>query len=168
MDVQKDALKTGRLDQVLRALAGYIEPPEMADASAPVRRCHRYLSERRAYLNYPDALANGLPIGSGEIESAHRTIAQQRLKRAGAIHNCLYRVSGGRIGGRFSGAPVLLLEVRGRKSGALQTVPLLYVTTDRGFALIASFAGSPKRIGSTAPPAFRDASTCRAMPADRS
>jgi hypothetical protein len=84
MDEQKDALKTGRLDQVLRALAGHIEPPEMADASAPVRRCHRYLSERRAYLKYRDALANDLPIGSGEIESAHRSIAQQRLKRPGA------------------------------------------------------------------------------------
>ena len=30
------------------------------------------------------ALAQGLPIGSGEIESAHRYIVQQRLKRPGA------------------------------------------------------------------------------------
>ncbi|HTT82302.1 MAG TPA: nitroreductase family deazaflavin-dependent oxidoreductase [Rhizomicrobium sp.] len=66
------------------------------------------------------------------------------VKSAVAIHNLLYRASGGRIGGRLSGAPVLLLKVKGRKSGALQTVPLLYVTTDKGFALIASFAGSPK------------------------
>jgi hypothetical protein len=29
-------------------------------------------------------LANDLPIGSGEIESAHRYIAQQRLKLPGA------------------------------------------------------------------------------------
>jgi hypothetical protein len=84
MDGQKDALKTGRLDQVLRSLAGHIEPPETDDDSAPVRKCHRYLSERRAHLNYRDALANDLPIGSGEIESAHRYIAQQRLKRPGA------------------------------------------------------------------------------------
>jgi hypothetical protein len=35
-------------------------------------------------LNYREALANDLPIGSGEIESAHRYIAQQRLKRPGA------------------------------------------------------------------------------------
>ena len=84
MDAQKDALKTGRLDQVLRALAGHIEPPEVDDDQAPVRRCHRYLSDRRNHLNYRDALANDLPIGSGEIESAHRYIAQQRLKRPGA------------------------------------------------------------------------------------
>jgi hypothetical protein len=35
-------------------------------------------------LNYRQALAEGLPIGSGEIESAHRYVAQQRLKRPGA------------------------------------------------------------------------------------
>jgi len=84
MDGQKDALKTGRLDQVLRSLAGHIEPLDTDDDSAPVRKCHRYLSERRTHLNYRDALANELPIGSGEIESAHRYITQQRLKRPGA------------------------------------------------------------------------------------
>ena len=84
MDAQKNALKTGRLDQALTALAGHIEAPEVDDDQAPVRRCHRYLSGRRNQLNYRDALANDLPIGSGEIESAHRYIAQQRLKLPGA------------------------------------------------------------------------------------
>jgi Uncharacterised protein family (UPF0236) len=84
MEAQKEALKTGRLDQVLAALAGNIEATEVDDDQAPVRRCHRYLSGRRNQLNYRDALANDLPIGSGEIESAHRYIAQQRLKRPGA------------------------------------------------------------------------------------
>ena len=84
MNAQKEALKTGRLDQALAALAGHIEAPEVDDDQAPVRRCHRYLSGRRNHLNYHDALAKELPIGSGEIESAHRYIAQQRLKRPGA------------------------------------------------------------------------------------
>jgi deazaflavin-dependent oxidoreductase (nitroreductase family) len=66
------------------------------------------------------------------------------VKSAVAVHNFFYRVSGGRFGSRFSGAPVLLLTVKGRKSGALRTVPLLFVTTDKGFGLIASFAGSAK------------------------
>jgi deazaflavin-dependent oxidoreductase (nitroreductase family) len=66
------------------------------------------------------------------------------VKSAVAVHNYLYRISSGRVGGKFSGAPVLLLKVKGRKFGELRTVPLLYVTTDRGYALIASFAGSPK------------------------
>jgi hypothetical protein len=84
MEAQKDALKTGRLDSVLAALAPHIEAPQADDDQAPVRRCHRYLSDRRNQLNYRDALANDLPIGSGEIESAHRYIAQQRLKLPGA------------------------------------------------------------------------------------
>jgi hypothetical protein len=84
MDAQKDALKSGGLDKTLRALARHIEAPEVDDEHAPVRRCHRYLNGRRNQLNYREALANDLPIGSGEIESAHRYIAQQRLKRPGA------------------------------------------------------------------------------------
>ena len=66
LETQKDALKSGRLDAVLRALAGYCEPPEVDDEHAPVRTCHRYLSARANQLNYRQALAEGLPIGSGE------------------------------------------------------------------------------------------------------
>ena len=84
METQKEALKDGRLDAVLRVLAEHREPPEVDDEHAPVRTCHRYLGARADQLNYRQALAKGLPIGSGEIESAHRYVAQQRLKRPGA------------------------------------------------------------------------------------
>lgn len=84
METQKDALKTGRLDEVLRALVPYCEPPGTSDDEAPVRVCHRYLSGRRDQLKYREALAEELPIGSGEIESAHRYVAQKRLKLPGA------------------------------------------------------------------------------------
>jgi Uncharacterised protein family (UPF0236) len=84
IEAQKAALKDGRLDAVLQALAPRREAPEVDDEHAPVRRCHRYLAARKNQLNYRQALAEGLPIGSGEIESAHRHVAQQRLKRPGA------------------------------------------------------------------------------------
>lgn len=84
IETQKEALKAGRLDATLQALADHCEAPEVDDEQAPVRCCHRYLSGRRTQLDYRGALANGLPIGSGEIESAHRYVAQQRLKRPGA------------------------------------------------------------------------------------
>ncbi len=84
MDVQKDALKTGRVEAVLDALAPHCEAPDVTDEQAPVRACHRYLGARRNQLNYPEALVEGLPIGSGEIESAHRYVAQKRLKLPGA------------------------------------------------------------------------------------
>ena len=84
MAAQKNALKTGRADEVLQALAAHCEPVGTGDGEAPVRACHRYLSGRESQLNYHEALAEGLPIGSGEIESAHRYVAQKRLKLPGA------------------------------------------------------------------------------------
>jgi hypothetical protein len=84
IETQKEAIKSGRLDTTLQALASQCEAPEVCDEQAPVRRCHRYLSSRTAQLDYRGALANGLPIGSGEIESAHRYVAQKRLKLPGA------------------------------------------------------------------------------------
>src|SRR5271163_2088926 len=52
MEAQKDALKTGRLDKALQALARHFEAAEVDDDQAPVRRCHRYLIGRRNQLNY--------------------------------------------------------------------------------------------------------------------
>ena len=83
MDEQKTRLKTQQADELLTILLKHVEAPEVDDASAPVRQCHRYLSNRRQQLHYQLTLAKELPIGSGEIESAHRYIAQQRLKRPG-------------------------------------------------------------------------------------
>jgi hypothetical protein len=84
MEAQKDALKTGRVDAVLSALLPHRESHDVSDEQAPVRVCHRYLGARAAQLNYREAIAEGLPIGSGEIESAHRYVAQKRLKLPGA------------------------------------------------------------------------------------
>ena len=38
------------------------------------------------------------------------------MKSISGTHKALYRVSGGRIGGRMKGMPVLLLITRGRRS----------------------------------------------------
>jgi hypothetical protein len=84
MEEQKERLKTQQSGKVLQALQPHIEKDDIADGDAPVRRCHRYLSHRQDQLDYQSALARGLPIGSGEIESAHRYIVQKRLKLPGA------------------------------------------------------------------------------------
>jgi len=81
---QQEDLKANRTLRVLAALKPHLEPATQADEAAPVRCCYRYLLKRLDYLNYGDALARGLPIGSGEIESAHRYVVQKRLKLAGA------------------------------------------------------------------------------------
>lgn len=84
MDEQKNRLKTQRTNELLQTLQEHLEAPEVEDDNAPVRQCQRYLSHRHEQLDYQSALVRDLPIGSGEIESAHRYIVQQRLKRPGA------------------------------------------------------------------------------------
>ena len=56
----------------------------MPDQDAPVPACHRYIHNRPGQLDDPGALAKGLPIGSGHIESAHRYFIQERMKIPGA------------------------------------------------------------------------------------
>ena len=45
---------------------------------------NRHLRNRRDQVDYLSAIEKELPIGSGEIESAHRYVVQTRLKRPGA------------------------------------------------------------------------------------
>jgi hypothetical protein len=50
----------------------------------PLEKCYRYIKNRQNNLDYKGAIEQGLPIGSGEIESGHRYVIQKRLKIAGA------------------------------------------------------------------------------------
>jgi hypothetical protein len=82
---QQQRLKENRVGEVLAALPTLPRPTlSDQDEEDPVYRCQRYISNRLAYLDYQGALAAGLPIGSGEIESGHRWIIQARLKLSGA------------------------------------------------------------------------------------
>ena len=84
MEEKKDWLKDNRWKDVLEALRPCLEQANAPDPEAPVRACFRYISNRSNFLDYKGALAAGLPIGSGEIESGHRYVFQNRLKIAGA------------------------------------------------------------------------------------
>jgi hypothetical protein len=81
---QKKKLKDGNISEVMGTLETYLEPPSVPKENAPVRACHRYMVNRRGQFKYKEALAEGLPIGSGAVESAHRYVIQDRLKIAGA------------------------------------------------------------------------------------
>lgn len=61
-----------------------------------------------------------------------------------ALNVWLYRLSGGRVMGKMGAAPILLLTTTGRKSGRSRTVPLLYLSDDRDFVIVASLGGAPK------------------------
>ncbi len=64
------------------------------------------------------------------------------MKTISATHNGLYRSSGGRIGGRMAGMPVLLLVTKGRRSAKLRTTPLLYLRDGDAFVVVGSNGGS--------------------------
>ena len=83
MKEKKDWLKDNRWKEVLQAVQPFLEQAKIPDSQAPVRTCFRYLSNHSNFLDYKGALAAGLPIGSGEIESAHRYVFQTRLKLPG-------------------------------------------------------------------------------------
>ena len=60
------------------------------------------------------------------------------------VHVTLYRLTNGRIGGKFiAGSPILLLTTTGRRSGKRRTRPLAYVRDADRFVLCASNGGSP-------------------------
>lgn len=84
MPLQKDRLKSDQLTAVMDALDPFQEPLTVAAELAPVRRCYSYLANRPGQFHYQAAIAANLPIGSGEVESAHRYVIQKRLKLPGA------------------------------------------------------------------------------------
>ena len=55
----------------------------------------------------------------------------------------LYRLSGGRIGGRYDRAPVLILHHVGRKSGERRETPLVYLQDGDDIVVVGSMGGSP-------------------------
>ena len=80
---QATLLKKGKADKVIANLEKSLEPEGTAEDEAPVRAAWRYLSNRIDNLDYPRAIALGLPIGTGMIESAHGHVLQERLKGRG-------------------------------------------------------------------------------------
>ena len=83
MKQQKRRLKRNQVKAVLKSLKPHLEPENLPDEKAPIRACYRYLIKRPGQFNYQNAIADDLPIGSGEIESAHRYVIQERLKLSG-------------------------------------------------------------------------------------
>ncbi|OBG25223.1 nitroreductase family deazaflavin-dependent oxidoreductase [Mycobacterium sp. 852002-51057_SCH5723018] len=64
-----------------------------------------------------------------------------------AFNNSLideFRHNGGKVGGQFEGANLLLLTTTGAKSGQSRISPLAYFDIDGKLIIIGSFAGAPK------------------------
>lgn len=78
---QQSRLLNNQRAAVLRALEKGLE--DKGQSEAPVRAAYEYINQRRDHLDYATARKKNLPIGSGEIESGHRHVIQQRLKLSG-------------------------------------------------------------------------------------
>ncbi|HEY6551372.1 MAG TPA: nitroreductase/quinone reductase family protein [Solirubrobacterales bacterium] len=66
------------------------------------------------------------------------------LRWTGKLNTPLYRISGGRIGGKVGRAPVLLLTTTGRKSGQQRTAPVVYLADGDNVVVINTNAGNAK------------------------
>ncbi len=54
-----------------------------------------------------------------------------------------FRAHGGKVGGPFEGAPLLLLSTTGAKSGERRTTPVMYLPDGERMVIFASKAGAP-------------------------
>lgn len=81
---QQEKMKQSRVAEVIEELRRRREQESEPQKQESILACERYLSNRLKYLDYAAAIKAGLPIGSGEVESGHRSVIQKRLKISGA------------------------------------------------------------------------------------
>jgi deazaflavin-dependent oxidoreductase (nitroreductase family) len=72
------------------------------------------------------------------------SLGARGLRWTGKLNVPLYRLSGGRVGGKVGRAPVLLLTTTGRKSGEPRTAPVVYLADGANVVLINTNAGNAK------------------------
>jgi len=80
-DKQREKLRESKTSEVIDELG---EMHDQEPDKEAVKDCLRYLVNRSEHLDYAAALEQNLPIGSGEVESGHRSVLQKRLKKPGA------------------------------------------------------------------------------------
>ncbi|HEX2096378.1 MAG TPA: nitroreductase family deazaflavin-dependent oxidoreductase [Solirubrobacterales bacterium] len=80
-------------------------------------------------------------LGDRFYSRASQLMGAAGLRVTGKLNVPLYRLSGGRVGGRIADAPVLLLTTTGRKSGEPRTVPVVYLRDGERISVIGSNAG---------------------------
>jgi deazaflavin-dependent oxidoreductase (nitroreductase family) len=54
-----------------------------------------------------------------------------------------FRANGGKVGGMFANAPMILITMKGAKSGQERITPLVYSKDGNRYVIIASMAGAP-------------------------
>lgn len=67
-----------------------------------------------------------------------------RGRFAARLHARLNRLTGGRVGGRWFGVPVLVMETVGRRSGRARANPLIYLRRGEQLIVVAADGGSDR------------------------
>ena len=80
LKAQQEKMKNNKLEEVIKEL----EENLPNDKEEKIKKCLRYMKNRMNKFDYKNAIEKDLPIGSGEIESANKSIVQKRLKIPGA------------------------------------------------------------------------------------
>jgi deazaflavin-dependent oxidoreductase (nitroreductase family) len=82
---------------------------------------------------------------------AQNPMSEQEFKRLrrfirpfSALNRLVYQLSGGRLMGDFQGRPIMLVTMKGAKTGKKRTVPLMYVPYKDGVIAVGSQGGAPK------------------------
>src|SRR6185312_15901642 len=83
-------------------------------------------------------------LGDHFIAKLSNSLGARGLRWAGKLNVPLYRLSGGRVGGKVGKAPVLLLTTTGRKSGQQRTAPVVYLAHGPNVVLIDTNAGNER------------------------
>ena len=80
-----------RLDSISRGgvlrIKAELEEDYGRTSNARLKRLIGYIERFSNSMNYNDFKAKGYPVGSGEVESAHKSVPQKRLKISGACWN---------------------------------------------------------------------------------
>jgi hypothetical protein len=84
LEKQKKRLLQNQAKRIIKELEPHLEEEKSSEIDSPIRSAWRYLSNHLEQLNYADAAALGLPLGSGLIEGGHRHVLQKRLKISGS------------------------------------------------------------------------------------
>lgn len=79
---------------------------------------------------------------SNFLSNSMKTIIQMWM----AVHVFVYRLTGGKLGGKMGG-DVLLLDTVGRKSGKQRTNPLMFFRDGSAYVITASAGGAPANPG---------------------
>ena len=69
---------------------------------------------------------------------------RQFVKPFSQLNSLVYKLTGGRAMGSFQGRQVMLVTMKGAKTGKQRTIPLMYVGYKEGVIVVGSLGGAPK------------------------